>query len=221
MENKVTLVLMDCNLISREMCDTAGRFVTNSRLRKVKGLMEYKDRVQGLMGEFILLYYLKTVYGVSVNEFSQGKYGKPYIAETDGIKFNISHTRGLVGVAISDSEIGLDIENNLATSRDQMEQVSDFCFSDKEIRYINIGPEGSDERFFEVWTRREAYYKCIGCGLSVRNNKKEISGHYHFFGMRYKNYTLNVCSGNEMNIDLHILDEQTLDEALKEMSVKN
>lgn len=219
MENKVTLALMDCNSVSSDMYDMAGRFVTDSRLTKVKRLMETKDRVLGVMGELILLYYLKTVYGVSVSEFSHGRYGKPYIAEKDGIKFNISHTRGLMGVAISGFEIGLDIENNLATSRDQMEQVSDFCFSDKEIRYIDFGLKGSDERFFEVWTRREAYYKWLGCGLSVRNNKKEISGPYHFFGMRYKNYTLNVCSGNEMNIELHLLNEQTLGEVLKNMSV--
>ena len=93
-------------------------------------------------------------------------------------------------------------------------QLIDFCFSEKEKHYISFGEPGYEHRFFEVWTRREAYFKCLGCGLSIMNNKKEISEAFNFSGVRYKNYTINVCSDCEMNVDLHLISAQELQEML-------
>lgn len=208
MKNKVTVALLNCEGINEEVYNSARCFVTANRLKKTDNLVEYRDRVLSVMSEFILLYYLRTHYGIRVSNFSENNRGKPYIAGKEFIKFNISHTRNIVSVAISEQNIGIDVEMSPSATDKQIIQLIDFCFSEKEKFYINFGEPGYAHRFYEVWTRREAYFKCLGCGLSIKNNKKDISEDFFFSCIRYKNYTVNVCSDRKMNFDLHLNDAQ-------------
>lgn len=208
MKNKVTVALLECEGINEDLYNNARCFVTANRLKKADNLTEHRDRVLSVMSEFILLYYLRTYYGIRVSSFSENNRGKPYIAGSELIKFNISHTRNIISVAFSEQNIGIDVETSLSATDKQITQLIDFCFSEKEKLYINFGEPGYNQRFFEVWTRREAYFKCLGCGLSIKNNKKDISKDFYFSGIRYKNYTINVCSDREMNVDLHLVDAQ-------------
>lgn len=210
MKNKVTVALLECDCISEDLYNNARRFVTASRLKKTDNLVEYRDRVLSVMSEFVLLYYLRTYYGIQVSNFSESSRGKPYIAGSDLVKFNISHTRNGVSVAISEQNIGIDVETNLDTTDKQIIQLIDLCFSEKEKRYINFGKLGYNQRFFEVWTRREAYFKCLGCGLSIKNNKMDISENFHFCGIRYKHYIVSICSHCEMSVDFHMIDVQEM-----------
>ena len=217
MKNKVTVTLLKCDCISEDLYNNARCFVTASRLKKTDNLVDYRDRVLSVMSEFVLLYYLRTYYGIRVSNFSESSRGKPYIAGNDLVKFNISHTRNVVSVAISEQNIGIDVETNLDTTDKQIIQLIDFCFSEKEKRYINFGKFGYNQRFFEVWTRREAYFKCLGCGLSIINNKKDISEDFYFKGRRYKNYVVSVCSDCEMNVEFHMIADKKIQGMLTAM----
>ena len=217
MKNKVIVALLECEDINEDLYNNARCFVTANRLKKTDNLIEHRDRVLSVMSEFILLYYLRTYYGIKVSNFLANNRGKPYIAGSELIKFNISHTRDIVSVAISEQSIGIDVETSLSTTDKQIIQLIDFCFSEKEKLYINFGEKGYVHRFYEVWTRREAYFKCLGCGLSIKNNKKNISEDFYFSGVRYKNYTVNVCSDQAMNVEFHLIDVQTMQEMLKTM----
>lgn len=219
MKNKVTVALLECEGINEELYNKARCFVTATRLKKAGNLIEHRDRVLSVMSEFILLYYLRFHYGIQVCNFSENKRGKPYIVGNESIKFNISHTRNIVSVAISEQRIGIDIESSSNVTDKQIIQLVDFCFSEKEKLYINLGEPGYVHRFYEVWTRREAYFKCLGCGISIKNNKKDISKDFYFSGIRYKNYTINVCSDCKMNVDLHMIDAQATQGMLTAMQV--
>lgn len=98
-------------------------------------------------------------------EVLEGKYKKPFIKNHKGIKFNISHTDGLVIVGFSQEEIGVDIE--WINKRFEYKDIVNNCFTDSEIEYI----DNNFCKFYELWTIKEAYLKCDGIGL-IRDTKE-------------------------------------------------
>jgi 4'-phosphopantetheinyl transferase len=95
--------------------------------------------------------------------FSYGPYGKPALSS---LKFNMSHSRGVGLVAVSDNrEIGVDVEYirpDFAT-----EDIARRFFSPHEVSAFNaLSTELRVAAFFRCWTRKEAYIKAIGRGLS-------------------------------------------------------
>ncbi len=87
--------------------------------------------------------------------------GKPYIRQN--IEFNISHTKGMVGVLFGNVTVGLDIEEIKA-----IEDINEFrsVFTDDEI--LKIKKEGTFS-FFEHWTLKEAIMKWCGEGITNPN----------------------------------------------------
>lgn len=81
--------------------------------------------------------------------------GKPYILDSSyGI--SISHSKDMALVAISENLIGADIE----IIRPFNEKLIKTYFSPDETAFID-----SDEKFFTIWTVKEAYLKLTGVGL--------------------------------------------------------
>jgi 4'-phosphopantetheinyl transferase len=95
--------------------------------------------------------------------------GKPEIVETQNpqrLRFNISHSSDLAVMAVvAGSAIGVDIEK----IRPAVEclQLAKRFFSEKEFRTLQSLPADEKRRaFFACWTRKEAFIKAIGEGLS-------------------------------------------------------
>ena len=79
--------------------------------------------------------------------------GKPY-AEEININFSISHSGNFAVCAVDENKIGIDIEE----IRDvDLKTAKRFC-NEKELEYIG----DSINRFFEIWTAKEAAYKMLG-----------------------------------------------------------
>lgn len=104
-------------------------------------------------------------------QFEKNKYGRPEIKyDWKGkapLRFNISHTRGLVGVALClGREIGFDVET---LNRDmELVKLADRFFSRREVQDLVALPEHKQSsRFFDYWTFKESYIKARGMGLSI------------------------------------------------------
>ena len=99
----------------------------------------------------------------------KGKHGKPYFAEPElkDIFFSRSHSYGHEVVCFSECEIGVDCEDMQArkTRTPDFEKIAKRFFSRDEQKYITEQEAGVDERFFNVWTAKEAYVKYIGRGF--------------------------------------------------------
>jgi len=110
--------------------------------------------------------------------FRQGLRGKPYLVDAPpGLQFNLSHTEGfcLVGVTRG-AAIGVDVERVRAT--DDMPQLVRQCFSAAEQREFDALPQADRCRaFFKGWTRKEAFIKAIGDGLSYPLESFDVSLH--------------------------------------------
>jgi 4'-phosphopantetheinyl transferase len=102
--------------------------------------------------------------------FCYSPYGKPALATTPGQEtrsFNVSHSHGLALYAITHSrEIGIDLER-IRTDLD-CEQIAARFFSPRENAVMHALPAKlKPEAFFNCWTRKEAYIKARGGGLSL------------------------------------------------------
>ncbi|MBQ4626340.1 MAG: 4'-phosphopantetheinyl transferase superfamily protein [Clostridia bacterium] len=95
--------------------------------------------------------------------------GKPY-AQSPNVKFSVSHSKELAVCAVSDMEIGIDAEK----IRKVYFKTANRFATEEEILYIGE----NTERFFEIWTLKEAYFKCIGTGLGadIKNVSFRVSG---------------------------------------------
>lgn len=98
--------------------------------------------------------------------FEYGPNGKPSLPGCK-VEFNISHTDGIVILAFAqDCALGIDIE--CIRPVDHMMQIAGRFFCPAEAKELAALPEEQRERaFFLCWTRKEAYVKAIGNGLSM------------------------------------------------------
>ncbi|HJU91868.1 MAG TPA: 4'-phosphopantetheinyl transferase superfamily protein [Pyrinomonadaceae bacterium] len=99
--------------------------------------------------------------------FSYGPYGKPSLDQNDSsLRFNMSHSRGVGLVAVSEAkELGVDVEYIRADFAS--EDIARRFFSANEVAAFNALPiQQRVAAFFRCWTRKEAYIKAIGRGLS-------------------------------------------------------
>ena len=111
-------------------------------------------------------------------QFCYGRYGKPALSDTFGketIRFNLSKSDGVALFAFTrNREIGVDIE--CVRDISEMDDIAERFFSVKENDVFRALPKSKrKEAFFYCWTRKEAFVKAIGNGLSYPLDKFEVS----------------------------------------------
>ena len=112
--------------------------------------------------------------------------GKPYIYNSN-IFYNISHKNKMVGLIISDSEVGLDIEY-IDTENIKRKSTLKYFFTEKERKSIT-----TNEDLLTLWTKKESYIKLNGgmlrdaIGLDI-NNTNVI-----FDTFKLDNYIITIC----------------------------
>lgn len=129
-------------------------------------------------------------------EILKNEYGKPFLS--DGHFFNISHSGNYVLFALSDCEIGCDIEqfhyvNAVRTGR--------TVFTDGEMNLL-LSDADRLGAFFNLWTKKESLLKCMGEGfhrsaklVDVRYDAFEEKGKSYFMKTwNFSDYTVSVCS---------------------------
>lgn len=107
--------------------------------------------------------------------FVTNHHGCPRVAplhrEAAGISFNLSHTRGLIALAVTrHAAIGVDVEH--VTTRTVSLGIARRFFAANEVGDLAaVAPAAQQHRFFEYWTMKESYIKARGMGLSLPLDK--------------------------------------------------
>lgn len=101
--------------------------------------------------------------------FSYGEQGKPELALAMGaspLQFNVAHSHELALIAVTaGAAIGVDVER--VRQLDDAGTIAERYFSPRESMIFRQLPEDEREAaFFNCWTRKEAFIKAIGEGLS-------------------------------------------------------
>jgi 4'-phosphopantetheinyl transferase len=126
-----------------------------------------RDRQHFIVGRGALRMILSRYIGFAPGQL---QFGKPALAEATGgdtLRFNLSHSAGLALCAVTrNREIGVDIEGMRTIS--ELRQISKQFFSANETAVLHALPEHiQPEAFLTCWTRKEAYIKAKGEGLSM------------------------------------------------------
>lgn len=164
---------------------------------KIKKFINKKDKVRTLIGEILIRTIIIEKLEISNKsiKFDKNKYGKPYLKDYLDFNFNISHSGEYVLCAIDNKPIGIDVEE---VKHIKYEDIAKNFFTTKEYSYIiNEDFNFRLNNFYEIWTLKESYIKCLGQGLSVplKSFNIEIEQYENIKVIennKYKKYTLKL-----------------------------
>ena len=139
-----------------------------------------RDRRRFTVARGVLRNILGRYLGIPPSElgFRYSAYGKPALAggfDAAGVRFNISHSHEMALFAVTcHREIGVDIEYLGREIRG--EEIAEHFFSAHERARLGALPAAAKhEAFFNCWTRKEAYIKAHGEGLSLPLDQFDVS----------------------------------------------
>jgi 4'-phosphopantetheinyl transferase len=138
-----------------------------------------QDRRRFIVGRSVLRDILARYLDVDAKQisFEYFERGKPYLSaiHTPGIQFNVAHSHELAIYAIAcEREVGVDLEYIHPVP--EIDQIAASFFAAAEYQTWRTLPE--DQKlvsFFNCWTRKEAYLKATGDGLSKPLDQFEVS----------------------------------------------
>lgn len=160
-------------------------------------ITNYKKRYPELNGSKLTDALIKTCIDKPDLEISRTVKGKPYC---EGMHFSVSHSMDVFACVFSDENIGLDIQHKRNV---KAEKIAGRYFTDEELKLIEE-EQHEHKEFFRLWTRKEAYCKYTGEGLSQILRKVDV-----------------INREDVYFIDLMIEDEQNEEDCFCAICVKN
>lgn len=218
--NTTTLYISNIEaLYDNVLFDRAYDIVSQDRKNKVDSYRYHKDKCLSLGAELLLRKALRD-RGIDNEklEFAYTNYGKPYLPEHFFIHYNISHSGNYVICAISDEEVGCDIE----LIKDINLDIAKMFFTKNEnekIQALRTEKEKCD-LFYRYWVLKESFIKLIGKGLNKPLNefeivikgkkiypldKKEIQKCY-FDEITIDGYKCSICRFSNTKLDIKNVD---------------
>lgn len=154
--------------LTSDELERAGRF-------HFKNDRDYFIVARGLL-RAILARYLKKKPGEI--RFDYGSHGKPELRVKNGkppLRFNLAHSRDYAIYAVARSRaVGVDIE--FIRPEFAKEEIAERFFSGAEVGALRVLPEKLQATgFFNCWTRKEAFLKALGDGLSRPLDEFDVS----------------------------------------------
>jgi 4'-phosphopantetheinyl transferase len=149
----------------------------SERIRAAKFLRE-EDRARYVFSKGRLREILARYLDARAEEiaFCANEFGKPRLDapfHSSGICFNVSHSKDLVVIAVAcDRQVGVDVE--FVRTIVDFESIAHRWFTDSEREFV-MSEQDSLNGFFRCWTRKEAFVKAIGKGLSAPLNSIDVS----------------------------------------------
>lgn len=179
------------------------------------------DRKMGIFADILLRCVLSRHLGKHSNDLNilVSSSGKPYLIGHQGVEFNLSHTKNAIVVALSDAPVGIDIEK----IREIDFGIADRFFTEKELTWLREPGADQMQRFFMVWTRKEALLKYEGVGLSGGLKTHEVLDEQlpiRLSSMMEKDYMISACASEVLSAqDILKLTEAKLFELWQECGV--
>lgn len=148
-----------------------------ARSGKFKSASRYREYVvtRGLLRQVLARL---TGLDITVIEFPDGEHGKPRLDNIlDGktVAFNVSHSHGLALVALTlEGRLGVDLEK-IRPEVDWRSLAKQY-FSGTEVRALDRYPDDPGlKAFYTCWTRKEAFVKALGAGISYGLDEFDVS----------------------------------------------
>ncbi len=154
------------------------------------------------LGAGLLLKYALSMQNLDINDlvFSKNKYGKPYLKDYSDLHFSLSHSRERVMCAVSDKEIGCDIQYTDETNANILNIAKRFFTGKEYAALLKICEDKTkvNDLFYSIWVLKESCIKACGQGLAKPLNSFEsmpdTRGLFLPFGEEKKDYYCNLKS---------------------------
>lgn len=168
--------------------------------RREKALQYKKldDRKRSVLAFVLLQHALREEYGINeVPEFVYNEFGKTSFSNLP-IRFSLSHCKDAVACAVSDHNIGIDVETIVPYNPDVARRV---CTAD-ELKMLEQSLN-KDVEFIKLWTVKEAISKYEGMGLSLSFAEIDVSKYaVHTSMFKSKKLVLSIASDQDAKIFL-------------------
>ena len=151
---EVKYVILD-DTVKFEDCESYLPLLPAERRAKISRYRFEKDKLRSLIAG--LLIYNAT----GGAELRYGEYDKPYIKD-GGLYFSVSHSGDVVAIATDTVEVGCDLEYIVTGNR---LKIADRFYHPAERDYV-ARADDKPVAFTRIWTRKEAYLKMTGEGIS-------------------------------------------------------
>lgn len=131
------------------------------------------DYVRSLCADHLARKMLAEALGCDPASISLGRTesGKPYL-EHSPMEFNLSHSGNYAVCAIHTSPIGADLE----VLRPIRPELCKRVCNEEEFSFIYAEGRFDSERFFRIWTAKEAFLKQQGRGISCNLQAVPVMG---------------------------------------------
>lgn len=140
--------------------------VAPAQLDRIDRLRQQADRLRSMLGQLLLRHLLRAAGLTEAPQIDIGPYGKPCLRLAESHlrapEFNISHAGRWVVCALAPTPVGIDIEQVRAIDLG----IAERYFQRAEHAALMRLTSGQRlDRFFRLWTAKEAYVKALGLGL--------------------------------------------------------
>ncbi|MFW5434632.1 4'-phosphopantetheinyl transferase family protein [Paenibacillus apiarius] len=143
--------------------------ISDEKRERLIKFQKVEDAKRTLYGNLLVRYLACTKLNLANEKlrFARNEFWKPYLQNNIMFKLNISHSGAWVVCAIADTEVGIDVEEIKPIDF----SVSQCFFSKREHQQLMMQREELRlAYFYNLWTMKESYIKCIGKGLSIPLN---------------------------------------------------
>lgn len=208
----VYVLRIDRNLSPNEYCDLS-EMISYDKREHMKRFARFEDAQRTLLGDVLIRRALKDRCGMSNSAiaFSSSTFGKPFLKSNPEYHFNISHSKKYVVGAISETPVGIDVEE---IGKMDM-RIADRFFTLQEKQYI-LGCSNAERprAFYHIWTRKEAYIKREGRGFQIPLSSINVLTPDTCFHLIFENREAlcHVCSCESISPTIEHL---TMDSILK------
>jgi 4'-phosphopantetheinyl transferase len=158
-------------------------WLSSSELARAARFYHERDRSHFIVGRAALRSILARYLDINPADvtFDYGPQGKPALAgghpsgRSPGIEFNLAHSHGLALCAIATRKrIGIDLEH-IRPMPDATQIAARFFSASEQTALEQIPEESRGDAFFRCWTRKEAFIKAVGQGLSMPLDSFDVS----------------------------------------------
>lgn len=192
-----TLYCLEIPELQKSQYKKWGQLLPLDRKRRIEIAPAFQRPLLAYSDLFVR-YLASATLNISADKiaFDNGAYGKPYIVGFPTFQYNVSHSENLFVVFVSNRSVGVDVEKIKSPNI----QIANRFFTENEKNYVFSDPALTIKRFYEIWTRKEAYVKYLGKGLSHPllsfDVLKDIGDNFYTFEL--DKYIISAFSGNKV-----------------------
>ena len=160
--------------------------IDKNRLEKIKKSSNNLFKKEQLGSSILLNDILENYFFMDTTkvEYIYNEFGKPYIKDSN-LYFSLSHSNGVIALAVSKEEIGLDIE----LIKDVKDNLAHKVMNEAEYNiYKGLSKTDKISYFYEVWTSKEAYVKKLGSALTLNPSNINISNSQYMIALTDATY---------------------------------